>query len=238
MRFVASARINILGNMPWCGHLLVGETIDIPALKSGARLCRGLKPDRYYSVNPASLVFLAFAMSTDAFAAAIGKGSALHKPKFLEALRVGLIFGVIEAITPIIGWFIGQAASQFVASWDHWIAFTLLLLLGLHMIYNGVKDEEPEEEVDKPKQHGFWLLAVTGFATSIDALAVGVGLAFVDVNIWLAAGLIGLATLTMVTIGVMLGRVIGNVMGKRAEILGGVVLIIVGATILYEHLSV
>lgn len=188
-------------------------------------------------MNLASLVFLAFAMSTDAFAAAIGKGSSLHKPKFFEALRVGVIFGVIEAITPIVGWFIGQAASQFVSSWDHWIAFTLLLVLGLHMIYNGVKTEEAEEEVEKPKQHGFWLLAVTGFATSIDALAVGVGLAFVNVNIWLAAGLIGLATLTMVTLGVMLGRVIGSVMGKRAEILGGVVLIIVGATILYEHLS-
>jgi putative Mn2+ efflux pump MntP len=176
-------------------------------------------------------------MSTDAFAAAIGKGSSLHKPKLLQALRVGVIFGVIEAITPIVGWFVGQAASQFVSSWDHWIAFTLLLILGLHMIYNGVKPEDAEAETEKPQQHGFWLLAVTGFATSIDALAVGVGLAFVNVNIWLAAGLIGLATMTMVTIGVMLGRVIGSVLGKWAEIVGGVVLIIVGATILYEHLS-
>ncbi|MEB0045226.1 MULTISPECIES: manganese efflux pump MntP [unclassified Pseudomonas] len=190
-------------------------------------------------MNLASLIFLAFAMSTDAFAAAIGKGSSLHKPKFLEALRIGLIFGVIEGLTPIAGWFIGQAATQFVSSWDHWVAFSLLLVLGLHMIYNGVKTEEAEEvEVEKPKQHGFWLLAVTGFATSIDALAVGVGLAFVNVNIWLAAGLIGLATMTMVTIGVMLGRVIGSVIGKRAEIAGGVVLIIVGSAILYEHLSV
>lgn len=186
-------------------------------------------------VNPVSLIFLALAMSTDAFAAAIGKGSSLHKPRITEALRTGLIFGVIEAITPVIGWFIGQAATRWVESWDHWIAFTLLVALGLHMIYNGLKHEEAEEE--KPGQHSFFILAVTAVATSIDALAVGVGLAFVDVNIWVAAAAIGLATMTMVTIGVMLGRVLGTVVGKRAEIVGGVVLMIVGATILYDHLS-
>ncbi len=188
-------------------------------------------------MNPISLIFLALAMSTDAFAAAIGKGSSLHKPRFIEALRTGLIFGVIEAITPIIGWAIGHAASRFVESWDHWIAFTLLLILGLHMIYNGLKHEDESEE-EKPGQHSFLILAVTAFATSIDALAVGVGLAFVDVNILVAAGAIGLATMTMVTIGVMLGRVLGTMVGKRAEIVGGVVLMLVGATILYEHLSV
>lgn len=186
-------------------------------------------------MNPISLILLALAMSTDAFAAAIGKGSSLHKPRFVEALRTGLIFGVIEAITPMVGWAIGHAATRWVENWDHWIAFTLLVVLGLHMIYNGVKDDVEEEE--KPNQHSFLILAVTAFATSIDALAVGVGLAFVDVNIFVAAAAIGLATMTMVTIGVMLGRVLGNVVGKRAEIVGGVVLMLVGATILYEHLS-
>lgn len=186
-------------------------------------------------MNPISLIFLALAMSTDAFAAAIGKGSSLHKPRFSEALRTGLIFGVIEAITPVIGWAIGQVASRFVESWDHWIAFVLLLVLGLHMIYNGFKHDAEEEE--KPDQHSFLILAVTAFATSIDALAVGVGLAFVDVNIVVAAVAIGIATTVMVTIGVMLGRVLGTVVGKRAEIVGGIVLIMVGSTILYEHLS-
>jgi len=186
-------------------------------------------------VNPISLIFLALAMSTDAFAAAIGKGSSLHKPRFGEALRTGLIFGVIEAITPVIGWAIGQVASRFVESWDHWIAFVLLLVLGLHMIYNGFKHDAEQEE--KPDQHSFLILAVTAFATSIDALAVGVGLAFVDVNIVVAAVAIGIATTVMVTIGVMLGRVLGTVVGKRAEIVGGIVLIMVGSTILYEHLS-
>ncbi|VVN08724.1 putative manganese efflux pump MntP [Pseudomonas fluorescens] len=187
------------------------------------------------TVNPISLIFLALAMSTDAFAAALGKGASLHKPRFIEAVRTGLIFGVIEAITPIIGWSIGQVATRFVESWDHWIAFVLLLALGLHMIYNGLKHDDEEEE--KPGQHSFLILAVTAFATSIDALAVGVGLAFVDVNILVAAAAIGLATTVMVTIGVMLGRALGTVVGKRAEIVGGVVLMLVGATILYEHLS-
>ncbi|TDV72214.1 manganese efflux pump MntP [Pseudomonas sp. LP_7_YM] len=186
-------------------------------------------------MNPISLIFLALAMSTDAFAAAIGKGSSLHKPRLSEALRTGLIFGVIEAITPLVGWGIGQVATRFVQSWDHWIAFVLLLVLGLHMIYNGFKHDDEAQE--KPAHHSFLILAITAFATSIDALAVGVGLAFVDVNILVAAGAIGIATTVMVTLGVMLGRVLGTVVGKRAEIVGGIVLIMVGATILYEHLS-
>lgn len=184
-----------------------------------------------------SIIFIALAMSTDAFVAAIGKGASLQKPRLREALRTGLIFGVIETITPLIGWAIGKAAVQFVAQWDHWIAFSLLLALGLHMIYAGLQPPEPEPE-DKPRSHSFWILAITALATSIDALAVGVGLAFVEVNIIVAAVAIGLATMTMVTIGVMLGRVIGTAVGQKAEIIGGMVLILVGAAILYEHIGV
>lgn len=174
-------------------------------------------------------------MSTDAFAAAIGKGATLHKPKLREALRTGLIFGVIEGLTPVIGWAIGLTASRYITAWDHWIAFALLLVLGGRMILTGLR--KPQEDVQKPNQHSFWVLAVTAFATSIDALAVGVGLAFVDVDIASAAVTIGLATMLMVTVGVMLGRVLGKAIGQRAEMIGGVVLIIVGATILYQHLS-
>lgn len=192
-------------------------------------------PDRKNIVTLTSLIFVAFAMSTDAFAAAIVKGASLHQPRFREALRTGLIFGMIEAITPVIGWAIGLAASTLVSEWDHWIAFTLLSVLGVRMICAGLGT--PKEDEEKSGKHSFWLLAVTAFATSIDAMAVGVGLAFVDVSIVEAALLIGTATLIMVTMGVMLGRVLGRVIGRRAEILGGLVLIAVGATILYEHLS-
>jgi putative Mn2+ efflux pump MntP len=186
-------------------------------------------------VNYLSIIFLAFAMSTDAFAAAIGKGATLHRPKLREALRTGLIFGVIEGITPVIGWAIGLTAARYITAWDHWIAFALLLVLGGRMILAGLRETKEEEQ--KPDQHSFWVLAVTALATSIDALAVGVGLAFVDVNIAGAAVTIGLATMLMVTVGVMLGRVLGKAIGQRAEIIGGVVLILVGATILHQHLS-
>jgi putative Mn2+ efflux pump MntP len=175
-------------------------------------------------MNPIALLLLAFAMSTDAFAAAIGKGASLKSPRFLEALRMGLIFGSIEATTPLIGWLIGNSASSYVEAWDHWIAFSLLVALGLHMIHEGLKPDA--EETGKPSRLSFFKVALTAIGTSIDAMA----------NIWLAAALIGLATTTMVTIGVMLGRAMGSVLGKKAEIFGGVTLIGVGAWILAGHL--
>jgi len=187
-------------------------------------------------MNPVSIVLLGFAMSTDAFAAAIGKGAAMTRPRLGQAMRAGAIFGVIEAITPVLGWLLGKGASRYIEAWDHWIAFGLLLGLGLHMVWNGVKPEA-DEPVDEARKHGFVALALTGLSTSIDALAVGVGLAFVDVPIALVAVVIGLCTFSMVTLGIMLGRVLGGMVGKRAEMIGGVILIGVGAVILYEHLS-
>lgn len=184
-------------------------------------------------MNLVSTMILALAMSTDAFAAAVSKGIALRKPRMSEALRTGIIFGVIEAITPLIGWGLGSIAAGFVADWDHWIAFCLLLILGALMIRNGLKKEQTE--TPPIARHSFWLLAATGFATSIDAMAVGVSLAFIDNNILITAAAIGLATLVMVTIGVMVGRLIGVVAGKWAEILGGLALIGIGSAILYEH---
>jgi len=178
---------------------------------------------------------LALAMSTDAFAVAVGKGAALRRPQLREALRTGAIFGVIEGLTPLVGWLLGHVAARYVAAWDHWIVFVLLGVLGLRMVRAGLSDDaEPEH---KPARHGFWLLVVTGVATSLDAMAIGVGLAFVDVDIGLTAGAIGLTTFLMVTLGVMLGRALGAVAGRRAELLGGLMLIAIGCMILYEHLS-
>jgi putative Mn2+ efflux pump MntP len=182
-----------------------------------------------------SSLLLGIAMSTDAFAAAVGKGAAMQRPRWADALRAGLIFGCIEALTPALGWLLGQAASKDVVAFDHWIAFGLLGALGVHMIVAGLKPDADEPEAT-PKRHGFWNLAATGLATSIDAMAVGVGLAFLDVNIVEVAVVIGLCTLTMVTVGIMLGRVLGALAGKRAEIVGGALLIAIGSTILYEHL--
>lgn len=180
-----------------------------------------------------AILLLALAMSTDAFAAALGKGAALHKPHLREALRAGVIFGVIEGLTPVIGWGLGTVAARYASEWDHWIAFILLTGLGIRMIVEGLS--KPEVEVDRPSRHGFWLLAITGFATSIDAMVVGVGLAFLDIDILIPALAIGLCTFIMVTLGVMLGRVLGAMAGKRAELFGGLVLMAIGARILYAH---
>ncbi|GAB3020347.1 manganese efflux pump MntP [Bowmanella dokdonensis] len=186
-------------------------------------------------MNLIALCLLALAMSTDAFAAAIGKGAGLRNPPLTEALKIGLIFGTIEAITPLIGWSVGHLAAGYVQAWDHWIAFVLLAGLGLHMIHQSLGGEE--HEPDRPPRRGILRVAVTAVGTSIDAMAVGVGLAFVEVNILLAAGLIGLATFIMVTLGIMLGRVLGGLIGKRAETAGGAVLILVGCWILASHLQ-
>ena len=187
-------------------------------------------------MNLASTALLALAMSTDAFAAAVGKGSALHRPHWKEALRTGIIFGTIEAITPVVGWALGRAAAPYVSAWDHWIAFALLGALGLGMIRGGLRAPEVNH-ADKPRRHGFWLLALTGFATSIDAMAVGVGLALLGVDIVPIAVAIGTATFLMVTVGVMLGRVLGVLAGQRAEVAGGFVLVGIGTAILLEHLN-
>jgi len=183
-----------------------------------------------------ALIFLALAMSTDAFAAALGKGAAMEKPRFLQALRIGLLFGCIEAVTPVIGWALGSLASKWISQWDHWVAFFLLLGLGGHMIWAGLHGDDEEEGTAGAPQ-SVVALALTAVATSIDAMAVGVGLAFINVNIVYAALSIGLATTVMVTIGVLLGRMLGAAIGKKAEIVGGVVLVLVGAAILHEHLG-
>jgi len=186
-------------------------------------------------MNLSATILLAFGMSMDAFAASMGKGATLHKPKFSEALRTGLIFGAIETLTPLIGWGLGMLASQFVLEWNHWIAFILLTFLGGRMVIEGIRNDV---DADEPVQrHGFWLLVTTAIATSLDAMAVGVGLAFLQVNIIATALAIGCATLIMSTLGMMVGRFIGPLLGKRAEILGGVVLIGIGAQIMWSHFA-
>ncbi|MFC4728764.1 manganese efflux pump MntP family protein [Coralloluteibacterium thermophilus] len=185
-------------------------------------------------MNAVSVVLLALAMSTDAFAAAIGKGAVLQRPRWREALRIGLIFGCIEAVTPVIGWAIGAAAASYITAFDHWIAFGLLGVLGARMIHAGLRDDGL---VERPVRHGFWAIAATGFATSIDAMAVGASLAFLEVPILPVALTVGATTLLMVTLGIMLGRLVGAMIGRRAEVIGGIVLIGIGAFILYEHLS-
>jgi putative Mn2+ efflux pump MntP len=178
------------------------------------------------------ILLLALSMSSDAFAAALGKGARLDRPGLGEALRTGLIFGSIEAITPVIGWMLGRSASRYIQAFDHWIAFGLLAVIGGKMIWDSLRRSEAEE---KPQRHTFAALAVTAIGTSIDALAVGVTLALVGANIIVNALAIGAATFIMVTIGVMAGRYLGEKFGHYAEAAGGVILIVIGVKILLEH---
>lgn len=187
-------------------------------------------------MNFYAITVLAFGMSMDAFAASLGKGATLHRPPFSEALRTGLIFGIIEAITPVIGWGVGMVASQYIMAWDHWIAFLLLLILGFRMVKGGLSKTD-NDIANAPQRHGFWLLVTTAIATSLDAMAVGVSLAFLNVSIIVTALMIGLATTLMTTTGMLLGRFIGVAFGKWAEVMGGVVLAGIGGTILVEHLG-
>lgn len=186
-------------------------------------------------MHPVSIILLGFAMSTDAFAAAIAKGAAMRNPRLPQALRAGVIFGTIEGLTPIVGWLLGLAASSYVTAWDHWIAVTLLGLLGARMVYAGVRRDEVQTR-SALDANDFWSLAATGLATSIDAMAVGASLAFLEVNIAVVALVIGLTTFVMVTLGIMIGRTLGSLAGKRAEVVGGIILIAIGILVLREHL--
>lgn len=185
-------------------------------------------------MTPVTLIFLAISMSADAFAASISKGAELKKPKFHHAIGIGLVFGVIEAITPLLGWVAGVASQRFVQAWDHWIAFTLLSAIGLHMIYAALKKED---KIAHRKQT-LWLLILTAIATSLDAMAVGASLAFIDADIIVTSLTIGLATTVMASIGTVLGHKFGQFVGHWAELIGGVVLIGIGVMVLIQHTGV
>lgn len=181
---------------------------------------------------------MAFSMSADAFAASISKGVSLsHKPRLKDALHIGAIFGIIETITPIIGWIAGLAASSFITSVDHWIAFTILALIGCKMLVESIY-KPIEEGEDNTTDHRLGVMIMTAVGTSIDAMAVGVTLAFLDVNIWITALAIGFATFLMATLGTLTGHYIGQKGGRIAEALGGIGLLFIGTSILFDHLGV
>ena len=191
-------------------------------------------------MTPIAITILSLSMSADAFAAAIGRG-AQHRPTVAQALRSGLIFGVIEAITPLIGFALGVAAAGFVAAIDHWIAFGLLGAVGGKMIWEALKPEdeaEEEAEARKAVSRGLIALVATAVGTSIDAGAVGVGLALLGENIWLIAACIGATTFALATLGLLIGKAAGAQLGKIVELIGGVALIALGLKILMEHLGV
>ena len=185
-------------------------------------------------MSPISISVLAISMSMDAFAASIGRGASRSEPvRYTEALRTGAVFGIIEAITPLVGWTIGVAASGFVQAIDHWIAFFLLVCVGAHMIHAALFKTEAE----KPANLTLAALLVTAVGTSLDAMAVGVSLAMLDVNIIIVAIAVGLATFLLSAGGTLIGRLVGARLGQFAEIAAGIALFGIGLKILIEHLT-
>ena len=179
------------------------------------------------------LLILAIGLSMDAFAVSICKGLSVSKAKLSHSVTAGLYFGGFQALMPLIGFFLGTGFSKFIQSFDHWIAFLLLVLIGLNMVKESFG--EPDEHNASFSPSAMLPLAV---ATSIDALIVGVTFAFLNVNIWFAISFIGVTTFIFSFAGIKIGNIFGSHFKSRAEIIGGIVLILMGLKILLEHLGV
>lgn len=191
------------------------------------------------AMNWVAMVVLALGMSMDAFAAALARGAVLSpNVRWMQLMRTGALFGCVEMLAPLIGFALGAMAVDLIQEWDHWVAFVLLCGLGVRMIYGGFTHDDTVESVaSETTQRHIWLLVFTAIGTSIDSMIVGVSLAFLSVNILLAALVIGLATTLMATVGLWLGRKLGDKMGKWAEMLGGLVLMGIGTMVLVTHLG-
>ena len=180
-----------------------------------------------------SLIFTGIGLAMDASAVSIAKGMSLPNEKNKNyALKLGLAFGIFQGLMPLIGYLAGSTFSSYIQSVDHWVAFILLALIGLNMIKES-REEKENEEVSDLSLKVILLLAI---ATSIDALAVGVSFAFLKVNIVLACSIIAIVTFILSFICVMVGKRLGSLFQKYAEIFGGIILMMIGAKILIEHL--
>lgn len=181
------------------------------------------------------LLILAIGLSMDAFAVSICKGLSVKELKVKHMAFAGLYFGGFQAIMPLIGYFLGANFQHLIENFDHWIAFILLILIGGNMIREAFGKDE-EEEMDA--SFGPKSMLPLAVATSIDALAVGVTFAFLQVRIVPAVSFIGIITFLCSFIGVKIGHVFGTKYKSKAEIVGGVILILIGIKILLEHLGV
>lgn len=185
-------------------------------------------------MNFLTLISLAIALSMDAFSVSICKGLTTKEFSIKTAISCGLWFGFFQALMPVIGYFLGIQFESLITSIDHWIAFGLLFLIGANMIREAFGDED-DKNSSKNDIKTMFLLAI---ATSIDALAIGVTFAFLQVNIWTAILIIGVTTFIFSFVGVAIGNFFGSKYSKPASIIGGVILILIGTKILLEHLSI
>ena len=188
-----------------------------------------------YLLSLIVLLLTAVGLAADAFAVSVGKGMHLRVFAWKQALTLALTFGAFQGLMPVVGWALGSTLADTIVAYDHWVAFGLLAAIGAKMIWEsrGVHDEgrEPQPAIQVRE------LVILGVATSIDALAVGVSLAFLDVSITQAALTIGLVTAGLSLLGVWLGHYAGRRLSSCAELVGGLVLIGIGVKILIEHLT-
>lgn len=179
-----------------------------------------------------TLVFTAISLAMDAFTVAIAKGISLKEAKPHQAMKVAFFFGGFQALMPFLGWVLGQSFEKYINAFTPWIALILLCAIGGKMLYESFQDdEEVEDNVDPLSTKSLTILAI---ATSIDALAVGITFAFLKVNIVLAITLIGVITFIISYIGVILGNKVGKYLKNYAEIVGGIILIIIGISIFLQ----
>ena len=203
-----------------------------------------------------SIVLTGFGLAMDAFAVSVAKGITLTRVKAKDALKVALFFGGFQALMPLIGWGAGRYFADYIKAFDHWIAFILLSFIGGKMIFEALKEDDEEKaevavsmEVSKNKEREFANmkrkeelsaknLTVLDIATSIDALAVGVSFAFLGISIVQTIIIIGIITFVLCFLGVIIGEKLGDIFKNYAEIVGGVILILIGINILLEHTGI
>lgn len=185
-------------------------------------------------MNIAELFILALGLSMDAFAVSICKGLSVKKAGITHHVLAGVYFGGFQALMPLIGYMLGLRFQSLITNIDHWIAFILLAIIGINMVKAAKNNEE--DEIDS--SFAFRAMIPLAVATSIDALAVGITFAFLNVDIVPAVSLIGVTTFIMSAVGIKIGSIFGTKYKSKAELLGGIVLILMGIKILLEHLGI
>ncbi|RHR35234.1 manganese efflux pump MntP family protein [Eubacterium sp. AF19-12LB] len=183
-------------------------------------------------------LLLGVGLAMDAFAVSICKGLAMRKVNKKQAVVIALFFGGFQAIMPIVGWFLCKGFQNYIEAFDHWIAFALLAFIGMKMIIETLSEKEEDvvvEKMDPPLDMKEMLMLA--IATSIDALAVGISLAALDRPIVESATIIGVVTFIISIVGVYIGNFFGNRYKKRAELAGGIILVLIGVKILCEHMG-
>lgn len=179
---------------------------------------------------------ISLALSTDAFAVAVAKGTRYRIRSVREAIKIGALFGSFEGIMCALGWSLAGLFAEAIRALDHWIALILLGGVGTKMILDAVRGENDDiDDSGPPKHSSRWIWALTAMGTSIDSAAIGVALALTSVSIWMASPIIGFVSFIASAVGFYIGPTLGTHFGKRAELLGGVLLILIGLAIFISH---